>query len=188
MGNLVYIRHSIDTEDEFYAKEKDFLDENMPLYQNIVVKYYNELINSKFKSELEKVWGKQIFTLAKLQLKTFSEEIIGDLIRENKLSTEYDKLIASAKIDFEGEIRNLSQMVPFMQSKDRDMRKKAYKKYIEFFEKNESEFDRIYDELVKVRDAMAKKLGYENYIGLGYDRLSRSDYDANMVANYRKQV
>ena len=35
MENLVYIRHSIDTEDEYYAREKDFLDENMPEYQNI---------------------------------------------------------------------------------------------------------------------------------------------------------
>lgn len=188
MENLVYIRHSINTEDEFYAKEQDFLDENMPLYQNIVVKYYNELINSKFRSELEEVWGKQLFTLAELQLKTFSEEIIEDLVKENKLVTEYDKLIASAKIDFEGEIRNLSQMTPFKQSKDRAMRKKAYESYINFFEENESEFDRIYDELVKVRDTMAKKLGYENYVGLGYDRMSRSDYNSDMVANYRKQV
>ena len=188
MGNLVYIRHSIDTQDEFYAKEQDFLDENMPLYQNIVVKFYNELVNSKFRPQLEEVWGKQLFILAELNLKTFSEEIIEDLIKENKLVTEYDKLIASAKIDFEGETRNLSQMAPFMQSKDRNIRKKAYESYIKFFEENESEFDRIYDELVKVRDTMAKKLGYENYVGLGYDRLSRSDYDADMVANYRRQV
>ena len=188
MGNLVYIRHSIDTQDEFYAKEQDFLDENMPLYQNIVVKFYNELVNSKFRPQLEEVWGKQLFTLAELQLKTFSEEIIEDLIRENKLVTEYDKLIASAKIDFEGETRNLSQMAPFMQSKDRNIRKKAYESYINFFEENESEFDRIYDELVKVRDTMAKKLGYKNYVEMGYDRMSRSDYNADMVANYRRQV
>ena len=188
MGNLVYIRHSIDTQDEFYAKEQDFLDENMPLYQNIVVKFYNELVKSKFRPQLEEVWGKQLFTLAELDLKTFSEEIIEDLIRENKLVTEYDKLIASAKIEFEGEIRNLSQMAPFKQSKDRNVRKKAYESYINFFEENESEFDRIYDELVQVRHNMAKKLGYKNYVEMGYDRMSRSDYNADMVANYRKQV
>lgn len=188
MGNLVYIRHSINTEDEFYAKEQDFLDENMPLYQNIVVKFYNAMINSKFRSDLEIEWGKQIFNLAEMELKTFSEEIIEDLIRENKLVTEYDKLIASAKIDFEGEVRNLSQMAPFMQSKDRAIRKKAYETYIGFFEEKEEEIDRIYDELVKVRARMAKKLGYDNYVQMGYYRMSRSDYDAKDVANYRKQV
>ncbi len=188
MGNLVYIRHSINTEDEFYAKEQDFLDENMPLYQNVVVKYYEALVNSKFREELEKEWGKQLFNLAEMELKTFSEEIIEDLIKENKLVTQYDKLIASAKIDFEGETRNLSQMIPLMESKDRATRKKAYEAYIGFFEEEEEEIDRIYDDLVKVRTNMAQKLGYDNYIQMGYYRMSRSDYDAEDVANYRKQV
>src|SRR5690606_32767833 len=123
MGTLVSIRHSINTEDEFYAAEKDFIDENMPLYENMVTKYYKALINSKFRTELEKTWGKQIFRLAELRIKTFSEEIMEDLVKENKLITEYDKLIASAKLDFEGETRNLSQMIPFMESEDRDMRR-----------------------------------------------------------------
>lgn len=188
MATLVSIRHSIDTEDEFYAEENDFIDENRPKFENLVSKFYKELVNSKFRKELEKAWGKQVFTLAELQLQTFSEEIIEDLIKENKLVTEYDKLIASAKLNFEGEIRNLSQMRPFMESKDRDMRKKASEVTTGFFKENEEEFDRIYDELVKVRDKMAKTLGFASYVEMGYKKLGRSDYDANMVANYRKQV
>lgn len=188
METLVSIRHSIDTEDEFYAKETDFIDENSPLYQNLVSKYYKSLINSKFRNELEENWGKQLFNLAELQIKSFSEEIIEDLVRENKLVTEYDKLIASAKIEFEGEVRNLSQMTPFMESKDRNIRKPAYEAFTKFFAENESEIDRIYDELVKVRHSMAKKLGFKDFVELGYCRLGRSDYNADMVANYRKQV
>lgn len=188
MGTLVDIRHSINTEDEFYKKEQDFIDENEPNLQNLIFKYYKSLVNSKFRKELEEKWGSQVFNLAELQLKSFSEEIIDDLVKENKLTTEYDNLIASAKIEFEGEIRNLSQMFPFMESKDRDVRKEAYEAYTKFFEENEGEFDRIYDDLVKVRDKMAKKLGYENYVQFGYDRLGRTDYDSEMVANYRKQV
>lgn len=188
MTTLVFIRHSINTEDEFYAKEQDFIDENMPKYQNMVTKFYKSLVDSKFRSQLEDTWGEQIFRLAELQLKSFSEEIMEDLVKENKLVTEYDKLIASAKLEFEGKTRNLSQMAPFMQSKDRDMRRRATKAYVSFFEENESEFDRIYDDMVKVRTNMAKKLGYKNYVELGYARMSRSDYDAEMVANYRKQV
>lgn len=69
MGVLVSIRHSINTEDEFYAKEKDFIDENMPLYQNMVTKYYKAIIDSKFRADLEKEWGSQIFRLAELQSK-----------------------------------------------------------------------------------------------------------------------
>lgn len=188
MATLVYIRHSINTEDEFYSKENDFIDENRPKYDNLVSKFYKELVNSKFRDELEREWGTQIFNIAEMQLEVFSEEIIDDLVKENKLVTEYDKLIASAKIPFEGEIRNLSQMRPFMESKDRSMRKRAAEALTKFFEENEAEFDRIYDELVKVRDKMAKKLGYSNFVEMGYKRLSRSDYNPLMVANFRDQV
>lgn len=48
MATLVSIRHSIDTEDEFYMKETDFIDENGPIYQNLVSEYYKVLVNSKF--------------------------------------------------------------------------------------------------------------------------------------------
>lgn len=188
MGTLASIRHSINTEDKFYEAEQDFMDENGPRYEKVVTDYYKELIKSPYRAELEKEWGEQFFKLAELQIKTFSEEIMEDLVKENKLSTEYDKLIASAKLDFMGEIRNLSQMRPFMESKEREVRKSAAKKVMSFFEENEKEFDRLYDELVKVRDSMAKKLGYSNYVPMGYARLSRTDYDSDMVANYRKQV
>ena len=123
MQTLVSIRHSINTVDEFYEKEMEFFNENVPLYQEEVSKYYQCLLNSKFKNELEEKWGTHLFNIAELALKTFSKEIIEELQKENKLSSNYQKLIASAKIMFEGEERNLSQMAPFTQSLDRSMRK-----------------------------------------------------------------
>lgn len=188
MSELVGIRNSINTVDEFYEKEKEFMDENMPEYEGLISKYYEALVNSKFRKELEEKWGKQLFTLAEMQLKSFDPKIIEDLKEENKLTTEYDKLKASAKIMFEGEERNLSQLEPFIQSKDREMRKRAYEASTNFYVQNESKFDEIYDKLVKVRHRMAKKLGYTNFVELAYIRMMRSDYNAEMVANYRKQV
>jgi M3 family oligoendopeptidase len=188
MSTLVSIRNSIDTTDKFYADEKSFFDEKVPEYQDVVINYYRALVNSKFRKELERKWGTHLFELAEIQLKTFSPEIIEDMVKENKLITEYEKLISSAKIVFEGEERNLSQLQPFMESKDREVRKRAYEAHSNFFKENEEKFDQIYDELVKLRDKMAKKLGYKNFVELGYARMSRTDYNAEMVANYREQV
>lgn len=188
MITLVSIRHSINTEDEFYAAEQDFMDENEPKVEDLVIKYYKTLVNSKYKNEYKKIFGDQLFNLAELKMKSFSEEIMDGMVKENKLVTEYDKLIASAQIDFEGEIRTLSQMTPFMQSKDREIRKRAYEAFTGFLEENEEQFDRIYDDMVKVRDKMAKRLGFKNYIEMAYAKLGRTDYDWEMVANYRNQV
>lgn len=188
MSTLVSIRNSINTTDKFYADEKSFFDEKVPEYQDVVINYYRALVNSKFRKELEKKWGTHLFELAEIQLKTFSPEIIEDMVKENKLITEYEKLISSAKIIFEGEEINLSQLQPFMESKNREVRKRAYEAHSNFFKENEEKFDQIYDELVKLRDKMAKKLGYKNFVELGYARMSRTDYNAEMVANYREQV
>ncbi|KOR90140.1 M3 family oligoendopeptidase [Paenibacillus solani] len=188
LSQLVYIRHSVDTNDEFYKAEQDFFDENGPIIQEYVTDYYRALVDSKFRDQLEAKWGRQLFQLAELSLKTFSPEIIEDLQQENKLTTEYSKLIASAKILFEGEERTLPQLAPFQQSTDRNMRKRATEASSGFMAENEANFDRIYDDLVKVRTKMAKKLGFNNYVEMGYARMARTDYNAEMVANFRNQV
>ncbi|MBN2898497.1 MAG: M3 family oligoendopeptidase [Clostridia bacterium] len=185
---LVEIRHSVDTTDAFYEAENNYLDEVRPIAEGLVNQYYEALLASPFKEALKVAFGEQIFRIAEMVSKTFKPEIIEDLQLENKLSSEYVKLRASSKIDFEGEERNLSQMEPFLQSADQSMRKRAQKAVNGFFEDHEEDFDRIYDELVKVRTKMAHTLGFKNFVELGYARLMRSDYDASMVAGYRKQV
>ena len=188
METLVSIRHSIDTTDEFYNKENEYVDEISPILFGFISEFYKALVNSKFRADLEKKYGKFLFDLAENTLKTFNEEIIPDLQEENRLSSKYSKLIASAKIQFDGEEKNLSEMVPYTQSKDRNVRIEASKKVAHFFKENKDKFDKIYDGLVKVRTTIAQKLGYKNYVELGYARLSRLEYDSKMVASYRKQV
>ena len=188
MTTLVSIRHSINTADDFYDKENDYCDEISPLLYGFTTDFYEALVTSKFRKELEDKYGKFLFDQAECSLKTFSEEVIPQLQEENKLSSKYDKLIASAKIPFDGEERTLSQMVPYTQSKDRNIRKDAAKKVAEFFSANKHEFDEIYDKLVKVRTEIAHKLGFKNYVELAYARLRRLDYNAQDVAGYRKQV
>ena len=188
MITLVSIRHSINTADDFYDKENDYCDEISPLLYGFTTDFYKALVTSKFRKELEDKYGKFLFDQAECSLKTFNEEVIPQLQEENKLSSKYDKLIASAKIPFDGEERTLSQMAPYTQSKDRNIRKDAAKKVAEFFSAHKNDFDDIYDKLVKVRTEIAHKLGFKNYVELAYARLRRLDYNAQDVAGYRKQV
>ena len=188
MITLVSIRHSINTADDFYDKENDYCDEISPLLYGFTTDFYEALVTSKFRKELEDKYGKFLFDQAECSLKTLNEEVIPQLQEENKLSSKYDKLIASAKIPFDGEERTLSQMAPYTQSKDRNIRKDAAKKVAEFFSAHKNDFDEIYDKLVKVRTEIAHKLGFKNYVELAYARLRRLDYNAQDVAGYRKQV
>ena len=188
LGTLVSIRNSVNTTDEFYEKEQEFFDEQGPHLSEYQHQFLEKLLASSNREGLVKEFGSLMFLRGELAKKTFKPEIIPDLQQENKLSTEYSKLIASAKIEFQGGIYNLSQMAPFLQDKDREVRHQAQLAVSKFFEGNEGQFDRIYDDMIKVRHAMAKKLGYENYVQLGYDKLERTDYTSKDVKSYRDQI
>ncbi|MFD1203758.1 M3 family oligoendopeptidase [Sporosarcina contaminans] len=187
-SNLMYIRSSIDTNDEFYQKERDYFDEIGPEFQELFIPYYKELVSTPYRKELEEQWGPQLFALADNEIKSFSPEILPLLQKENKLTSEYAKLVASAQIEFDGKTLTLAQMGPYMESTDRSVRKSAMEASTSFYAENGEQFDRIYDDLVKVRHEMATTLGFENFIELGYARMSRIDYDAKMVKKFRDQV
>ncbi|MUK88955.1 M3 family oligoendopeptidase [Ornithinibacillus sp. L9] len=186
--NLVYVRASINTNDDFYQKERDFWDEKSPELQELYTEFYKELVKTPFRDQLEKKWGSQLFSLADYQIKAFSPEVISLLQKENKLTSEYSKLVASAEVEFKGKTYTLAQLGPFTQDKDRNVRKQAIQKSSGFFEENADKFDDIYDQLVKVRHEIATKLGYKNFVELGYVRMLRIDYNAEMVNVFRKQV
>lgn len=188
MYQLAAIRFSIDTRDTFYAAEQSFFDEHAPQVEALVSKYYAALVKARFRTAIEEKYGKQLFRIAEMQLRAFHPDIIPDLVAENKLSTEYQELIASAMIPFEGQERTLAEMVPFVRSTDRNVRMRASAARWAFFESNAASFDHIFDELVQTRHRIAKTLGFDNFVAVGYLRMLRSDYDAKMVSGFREQV
>lgn len=188
MMSLCSIRHSINTEDEFYKTEQDFFDENEPLFKESFNEFNKALVTSTFRAELQAEFGEHLFNLIDLELKVFDPKIIDDLVTENKLVTEYNNLIAQAQIEFQGKTLTLSQLTPYKQDTNRQTRKEANAASSKFFSDNLDKFDAIYDNLVKVRDKIAKKLGYQSFVQLGYDRLSRTDYNADSVKSYRQQI
>lgn len=188
MFTIISIRYSLDTTNETYAHAQDVMDEVAPQLQVYSEKINKIMLNSPYRKELEDAFGTYLFKQLELALKCFDAKIIEDLQKENKLVSKYDKVMAGAKIKFNGQTYNLSQMGKFTTDVDRNVRKKATKAVAKFFEKNHEEIGQIYDDLVHVRDNMAKKLGFKNFIELGYARLGRLDYNDKDVANYRKQI
>ncbi len=188
MYNLCYVRHTANTADPFYEKENEYFDENLPAFEALNNRFFRALLASPFRDALEQKFGKQIFTLAELSLKTFKPSILEDLQQENALSTEYTKLKAQAKVEFDGVLYNLSSIHPLELSDNRDTRRRATEAKWQFFSGHAGEMETIFDKMVKVRHRIARELGYRNFVEVGYARMRRSDYTPAMVANFRRQV
>ncbi len=188
LSNIVEVRHTIDTNDAKYLDEQNFIDNVRPEFEELVTEYYEVLINSKYRNELKNAFGKQLFDFAEESIKSFKPEIMEELKSQNQLCTQYNQLVAAAEIDFEGEKRNLAALGPYELSTDRNMRKKATDAKFGYFASHEKEFDANYDQLVKLRDQMAHKLNFDNYVQLGYSRMVRTEYDAAKVALFRDEI
>ncbi|MBE5920344.1 MAG: M3 family oligoendopeptidase [Pseudobutyrivibrio ruminis] len=181
-------RHDCDTSDEFYTKENDYLDEIMPLISNLENEYSKVLFESPYRDYLESKISKVAFKNIELANKSIDEKILPLMQEENALVSRYDKIIASAKIPFDGEEYNLSLLRKFLTAEDRDTRKRAWKAYSDYFTSVTGEIDEIFDKLVKNRTKQAKELGYDNFVELGYNRMNRNAYRRAEVENFRKQV
>lgn len=188
MGTLASIRNSIDTKDEYYDEEDKYWNEYSPYYQELNTTYYKAIMNSPYLEELKEFYPRTFFQNMQFELDSFDSKVIDLLQKENQLSSDYQKLIASAEVEYDGKKLTLSQFGPYLESTERDTRKSASDAQWSFFEENEEKLDKLYDELVQVRDKIAKKLGYKDFVELGYVRMKRFDYDREMVEVYRNQV
>lgn len=188
MESLATIRASIDTRDEFYDAERTFFNENNPQIAEITNRYRRSLTNSPFRDVLKEKFGQQLFELAKNAQEIFDPELKDLYVKESRLSTEYAKLIASAEIEFDGRTLNLSEFGKYNQDSSRDVRKKATEAVQSFFQEHLETLDSLYDELVKTRHKIARGLGFNNYVEVGYLQMNRIDYDEDMVENFREQV
>ena len=185
---IISIKYSINTTDEEIVKANDVVDEVMPVISESIQDFERALFDSKFRPAIEKKYGTLMFKKIEVGFKTYSPEIIPELVQENKLSSEYDRLMASAKLDFNGEVLNLMQIGKYLSDKDPEVRMAAAKKYFGFLEENDEKIGQIYDDLVHVRDTIAHKLGFKNFVELGYLRLGRLDYNSDLVYGYREQI
>lgn len=186
--NIGYVRHSINTKDEFYKAEKEWFDQNMPATEAWRMDYYRALLRSPHREALQVHFGDQIFKTATLSLKTFQPEIIEDLQQENSTYSTYMQLKGGAEITLDGETYNLSSITPLEQEKDRGKRQRASTAKWGWYAENRETIEGVYHDLVGLRDGMAKKLGYDNYIKLGYARMNRTDYGPEQVAVFRNEV
>ena len=188
MFTVAQIRHDIDTRDEFYNAEAGFIDSAAPELQEFTQRWDLAMLASPYRPEFERKYNRLMFLNTEIDLRTFSSEIVPELQRENALTTEYSKLLASAQIPFEGGTYTLSQLTPIKQDTDAARRRAAWAAEDAWYAANEQRLDGIYDELVTLRDAMGKKLGHDGYIPLGYDRMMRNCYGKDDVERFRAAV
>ena len=187
-ATLASVRHSIDTRDAFYDTEEKFWNTFGPELEEYEQAWKAAMLASPFRKDFTAEFGNLMFLNTEIARKSFSPEIIPEMQQENELTQEYEKLLASAQIPFEGKVYTLSQLQPMKTDLDDARRLAAWKADAQWSMEHAEELDTLYDKLVHLRDTMGKKLGYEGYTTLGYYRMTRNCYTKEDVEKFRAAV
>lgn len=182
------IRYSLNTKDEFYEKEVEYLEEIGPIVGFVDSEFKKLIVESKNRSELEKVFPQSFFKDIELQISITDEKLIPLQQEEAKITQEYMKLLAGITMEFNGETLNPAGIAKYATNLDRNLRKGAYETLGNEYMKIKDQLDDIYDRLVDVRTRQGKVLGYENYSKLGYANMGRICYGKEEIAAFRSNV
>ena len=188
MRTVAQIRRDMDTNDDFYAGEVQFYNRELPKHRHLGKAWTETLLRSPLRRGMEEKYGGVALLNAEISNRTFQPELVDDLQRESELVSEYSKLIASARIEFDGKTLTLAQMAPYKLSTDDTLRRGAWRAEGKWFRSHGKELDRIFDELVALRDGMGRKLGHKGFTQLGYDRMQRNCYTEKDVEQFRIAV
>jgi len=188
--SLSYMRYSINTVDEFYLKEKDYYDEISPQAQDYLLRYAQAMLATPFRKKLEEAGEiiPLVFRSFEMETKAFSPEIIQDMIEENQVVSEYSKMMAGMEFEFRGEKLPRAMLMKYAKSDDRATRKEAYEVLGSTLKTYAPQLDDIFDRLVHIRDRMAKKMGYPNFVELGEYRMERLSYGRKEITAFRENV
>lgn len=187
-SNLVHLRFEQDTANEAYRAARQERDRLWPKFTELAIDFKRALLEGPRRDDIEQQFGTCAAGLWEAHVTSYDPQIEQEVVRESDLEAEYTELLAAARLSFQDEVYNLSTIVKFREDPDRDVRHGAEQARWGWFAQQREKLDRIYDDLVGLRTTMARKLGFETFVGLGYKRMVRVDYGREEVERYREAV
>jgi oligoendopeptidase F len=122
------------------------------------------------------------------QMELFSAANVPLFAQLSKLETEWSKINGAMTVDWDGEEKTPSQLLPFLQSNDRALRERAFKlrarPYIEQRDPLADIFNRMYD----LRQQVARNAGFENFRDFTHREKNRFDYTPEDCLRFHEAV
>ena len=172
-----YIKMNINTKDEKLAKKFHFwikeISPNLAPYSH---KLNIKLIESPFLNELEHEKYNIYLRSVKKQIEIYREENIPLFTEMEAKQQEYGMISAKMTVEFDGKSLTMQQASLILKDTDREKRKTIYNLIQKRRLEDEEKLDNLYDELIILRQKIAKNAGYDNYRDYMFSAMGRFDY------------
>lgn len=173
MMNLAQIHHKTDMSDTFWTEECSYLSEKEPALSSEYDGCFSFLYDSAYREQITESFGTAYFDNIWDEDVYCTDKVVELLAEEARLYEEYSELLATASVQF-GDTSYTYYDIDAVDNMNTysDLLRRWYAAYY-------SRLGKLYISLVQVRQQIAEKSGFDNYIAYLFSK--EKDYTPQMV-------
>ena len=172
-----YIRMTCNTADPgFRASYNDFVENVLSKFKTEENLIRKKLIASPFLNELKASEYQILIRSFKNSLELFRENNIPLLSKVQTLAQKYGEITGVLEIEHEGEHFTLPKAASLLENQDRNLREIIWKKISDRRLIERENLDTLFDELITIRQQIAKNAACDSFVDYCFKELGRFDY------------
>ena len=172
-----YIKMNIDTTDKELGERFSFwIKEIAPKTAPYSHKLNLKLVESPFLQDLEREKYRIYLRSVNKQIEIFREENIPLFTTMEQKQQEYGAISAKMSVEVDGEKMTMQKAAQLLKDTDRNKREEVFNKISSRRLQDEKALDDLFDELITLRQEIAKNAGFDNYRDYMFAALGRFDY------------
>ncbi len=183
-----YFLMTIDVASEERKKRKEFYDQVI----SPLVKEYDEKLNQKFLASkvVQEMDGpfELLRRNQKNEMELFCQENLEVQKEMDRISNELTELQGKMMANWKGEDKPLPAIYPFLKSEDRAIRKEAFESLRNSEMKVHQEIDEKFDQLLVLRNQLAKNAGFPSYTAYRFKEMQRFDWTEKHCFDFHAAV
>ena len=184
-----YIKMNIDTNDKELGKQFSFwIKEISPNTAPYSHKLNLKLVNSPYLKDLDQEKYRIYLRSVKKQIEIFREDNIPLFTTMEEKQQEYGAISAKMSIEVDGEKMTMQKAALLLKSTDRAKREEIYNKISSRRLQDEKVLDDLFDELISLRQEIAKNADFDNYRDYMFAAMGRFDYTPKDCFNFHDAI
>ena len=188
-GARRYIAKSCHTEDkEIERRFLQFVEEIEAKMKPFCFELQKKFLGCPYAGDLR---DKKYLMLAKkwrTEVEIFREENVGLETEVVKLVTEYDTISAAMMVNIAGKELTLQQAAKYLEEPDRGTRQEAWELAARRRHQDRERIEGIFDELMGLRETIAKNAGMGDYRGYTWKAYKRFDYSPEQCLAFADSI
>ena len=118
----------------------------------------------------------------------FRQENVALQTQDEVLSQQYQKVCGEMAAEFDGREQTLPQLARYLEETDRGVRRGAWSASVGRQLRDRGTLEDIFDQMVGLRDRMARNAGFPDYVSFQFRRLGRFDYTPDDCLRFHDTV